>query len=48
METKDAWTRFYTTGNIEDYLSYIDSVKMEAKELEQNRERNCDSGDGLS
>ena len=48
MESQEAWTKFYNTGNVVDYLSYIDTVRTEASELEQNRKRDSDSGNGLS
>ena len=47
MANQDVWNRFYTTGNIEDYLEYVNLVRAEANNLEKNRNGNCDKSDGL-
>ena len=38
MEQSQAWTRFYETGNVEDYLNYVNSVKSEVEKIEQDSE----------
>ena len=47
MDSIASWQRFFKTGNIGDYLKYVDTLKVEARELEQNRERNSDKGNGI-
>lgn len=48
MEHSDAWEKFYSTGTIKDYLGYVLSLRLEAEEFEQNRERDCNSGNRIS
>ena len=47
MDRNNAWNKFYASGSISDYLDYIDEIRAEAKQFEQDCKRDSDKRDGI-